>query len=94
MRKALLRATLACTTVTAPLVMADQSLTDQVIQGAESVHQQAIEWRHDVQHQVNEHVTTTTEPIAHASARGQLNNFSAAAPEPATNIDFFDPYLS
>ncbi|MFL1466617.1 amidohydrolase [Marinobacter sp. HN1S83] len=48
MRKALLRATLACTTVTTPLVMADQSLTDQVIQGAESVHQQAIEWRHDV----------------------------------------------
>lgn len=48
MRKALLRATLACTTVTAPLVMADQSLTDRVILGAESVHQQAIEWRHDV----------------------------------------------
>ncbi|AZT82542.1 amidohydrolase [Marinobacter sp. NP-4(2019)] len=48
MRKALLRATLACTTVTAPTVMADQSLTDQVIQGAEAVHQQAIEWRHDV----------------------------------------------
>ncbi|MEQ9545676.1 MAG: amidohydrolase [Marinobacter sp.] len=48
MRKALLRATLACTTVTAPLVMAGPSLTDQVIQGAESVHQKAIEWRHDV----------------------------------------------
>ncbi len=47
MRQTLLRATFACVTVTSPIVMAG-ALTDQVIQGAESVHQDAIEWRHDI----------------------------------------------
>lgn len=48
MRNLLLGATLACTTITAPVSIAGQSLTDQVIQGAEGVHQKAIEWRHAI----------------------------------------------
>ncbi|MFL1486033.1 amidohydrolase [Marinobacter sp. LN3S78] len=48
MRHLLLGTTLACTAFASPTILADQSLTDQVIEGAAGVHEKAIEWRHDI----------------------------------------------
>lgn len=48
MRHLLLGTTLACTAFASPTLLADQSLTDQVIDGAAGVHEKAIEWRHDI----------------------------------------------
>lgn len=47
MRKTLLGLALACTTA-APAMVMGASLTDKVMEGAKSVHQKAIEWRHDI----------------------------------------------
>ena len=47
MRKTLLGLALACTTA-APAMVLGASLTDKVMEGAKSVHQKAIEWRHDI----------------------------------------------
>lgn len=47
MRKTLLGLALACTTA-APAMVTGTPLTDKVMEGAKSVHEKAIEWRHDI----------------------------------------------